>query len=167
MPFGFESAREGDQLLALNWVQCGGLTYVNRGTPKHWVRNGVLANTLAWGGKKWTNRIHYDWWMRLCPNYDLRLYGRQKIEYFLIPAGAFDGAAATRAVEALTAPVFIAPGTGEKSLCRLKDDSLAVTSLFEKEGQVWARGYQMPSAKKGRFRDWEILNLPAEEMFRK
>jgi hypothetical protein len=167
MPFGFESAREGDQLLALNWVQCGGLTYVNRGTPKHWVRNGVLANTLAWGGKKWTNRIHYDWWMRLCPNYDLRLYGRQKIEYFLIPAGAFDGAAATRAVEALTAPVFIAPGTGERSLCRLKDDSLAVTSLFEKEGQVWARGYQMPSAKKGRFRDWEILNLPAEEMFRK
>ena len=167
VPFGFESAREGDQLLALNWVQCGGLTYVNRGTPKHWVQKGVIANTLAWGGKKWSNRIHYDWWMQRCSNYDLRLYGRQKIEYFLIPAGAFDGAAAKRAVEALTAPVFIAPGTGERSLCRLKDDSLAVTSLFEKEGQVWARGYQMPSAKKGRFRDWEIFNLPAEEMFRK
>jgi hypothetical protein len=166
-PFGFEPAGEGDQLLALNWVQCGGLTYVNRGTPKHWVRNGVLANTLAWGGNKWSNRIHYGWWMQRCPNYDLRLYGRQKIEYFLIPSGSSNGAAATREVEALTSPVFIAQGAGEKSWGSMKDDSLAVTSLFEKDGQVWTRGYQMPSAKKSRFRDWEIFNLPAKEILQK
>ena len=140
---------------------------MNRGTPKHWVRNGVLANTLAWGGKEWTNRFHYAWWMERCPNYDLRLYGRQKIEYFLIPSAPSNGAVATREVEALTAPVFIAQGAGEKSWGSLKDDSLAVTSLFEKDGQVWLRGYQMPSANKGRFRDWEIFNLPAKEMLQK
>ena len=166
-PFGFESAREGDQILSQNWVQCGGLTYVNRGTPKHWVQNGVIANTLAWGGKEWTNRIHYAWWKKRAPKYDLRLYGQQKLEYFLIPSDSSDGVAATHEVEALTAPVFIAPGTGEKSWGSVKDDSLAVTSLFEKDGQVWLRGYQMPSEKKGRFRDWEIFNVPAEEMFRK
>jgi hypothetical protein len=166
VPFGFEPAREGDQLLALNWVQCGGLTYVNRGTPKHWVRNGVLANTLAWGGNKWSNRIHYGYWMERCPNYDLSLRGRQKLEYFLIPSDSSDGAAATRMVEALTTPVFIAQGTGEKSWGSVMDDTLAVTSLFEKDGQVWTRGYQMPSAKKGRFRDWEIFNLPAKEMLK-
>jgi hypothetical protein len=85
----------------------------------------------------------------------------------LIPSDSSDGVAATHEVEALTAPVFIAPGTGEKSWGSVKDDSLAVTSLFEKDGQVWLRGYQMPSEKKGRFRDWEIFNVPAEEMFRK
>ena len=52
VPFGYESAREGEQMLALNWVHSGGLVYVNRGTPKHWARDGVLANTLGWGGKK-------------------------------------------------------------------------------------------------------------------
>jgi hypothetical protein len=166
-PFGFEPVSEGEQLLALNWVQCGGLTYVNRGTPKHWVRNGVVANTLAWGGKKWSNRIHYSWWMKRCPKYDLRLYGRQKLEYFLIPSDSSNGVAATHEVEALTAPVFIAQGAGEKSWGSVKDDSLAVTSLFEKDGQVWLRGYQMPSAKKGRFRDWEIFNLPAKKMLKK
>ena len=163
-PFGFQSAREGEQLLALNWVQCGGLTYVNRGTPKHWVRDGVIANTLAWGGKKWSNRIHYGWWMKRCPNYDLRLHGRQKIEYFLIPSDSSNGTEVTREVEALTAPTFIAPGSGEKSWCSVKDDTLAVTALYEKDGEVWTRGYQMPSAKKGRFRDWEIFNLPVKEL---
>ena len=49
----------------------------------------------------------------------------------------------------------------------VKDHSLAVTSLFEKYGQAWARGYQMPSAKKGRFRDWEIFNLPTKELYDK
>ena len=87
MPFGFESAREGDQMLALNWVHCGGLVYVNRGAPKHWVRNGIVASTLAWGGKKWSNRIHYDWWMQRCANYDLRLYGKQRLEYLPDPGG--------------------------------------------------------------------------------
>ncbi|MEI8045047.1 MAG: LamG domain-containing protein, partial [Verrucomicrobiota bacterium] len=167
VPFGFEPASEGDQLLSLNWVQCGGLTYVNRGTPKHWVRNGVIANTLAWGGNRWSNRIHYDYWKNRCPNYDLRLHGRQKIEYFLIPSDSLNRAAVTRDVEALTAPVFIAQGAGEKSWCSVKGDTLAVTALFEKDGQVWTRGYQMPSAKKGRFRDWEIFNLPVREILQK
>lgn len=90
-----------------------------------------------------------------------------KDRVFLDPVRPLDGGVATREVEALTAPVFIAQGAGEKSWGSLKDDSLAVTSLFEKDGQVWLRGYQMPSAKKGRFRDWEIFNLPAKEMLQK
>ena len=162
VPFGYLPAREQEQIFATSWLYCGGLVYVNHGTVKHWVRGGVMANTLAWGGRRFSNRLHYGWTNN--GQYDLRLHGRQKLEYYLIPAGGFDGPAITRAAEDLLAPVFTIPGRGEKSFCQVDDPSLAVTSLFEKDGQVWARGYQMPAAKKGRFGDWEIFNRPIKDI---
>jgi hypothetical protein len=162
VPFGYVQAREDEQLLATHWVYSGGLVYVNRGTPKHWVRNGVLANTLAWGGRRFSNRMHANWRQRT--QYDLRLSGRQKVEYFLLPCGAFHDARIVHAVEALTAPVFLAQGEGQRSFYEVKDRRLAVTSVYQKRGQIWARGYQLPSRTQARFRDWEIFNVPLDEI---
>ncbi len=161
MPFYYDEARQGDLMFATNWLYCGGLVYVNRGTIKHWVRNGVIADTLAWGGTYFSNRIGFvsDSPAFHGAEYDVRLYGKQKIEYFLIPSGAFNGQSIVHDVEALTSPVFITSGKGEKSFYEVQDKSLAVTSLYEKDGQVWVRGYQMPT-KGGRFRNWEIFNVP-------
>jgi len=164
VPFGYLEARQNEHLVATNWLFCGGLVYANRGTIRHWVRDGVIANTLAWGGTKFTNRIHYKWWMDRSGPYDLRLYGKHRIEYWLLPLGAFDGPRVVREVEALTAPLFLAAGSGERSLYEIEDDRLEVTSLYEKDGRVWVRGYQMPGAGPGRFRDWEIFNQPLQTL---
>jgi hypothetical protein len=47
-----------------------GAPEVPGGIAKHWVWNGIVANTLAWGGKKWSTRIHSGYWMQrcLCPH---------------------------------------------------------------------------------------------------
>jgi len=158
VPFGFIAAQENEQLLVTNWLYSGGLVYVNRGTPKHWVRDGVLANTVAWGGRAFSNRMHKDWLRHR--QYDLRLFGKQKIEYFLIPAGAFDAVKVVRAVDDLIAPVWMGPGNGTKSFYSFKDESLTLTSLYEKDGEVWARGYKLPSRGATTLRDFQILNAP-------
>jgi hypothetical protein len=166
MPFGYEKVGDDESILAPNWVHCGGLVYVNRGTTRHWVRDGVLANTLAWGGKDWSNRIHPDYWAKLNAkhNYDLNLYGRQTIAYEVIPFGAFDGPRVVRAVEDLMAPVFACPGAGQESSVELGDPNLAVTGLFEKGGEVWARGFRIPGSPSKQFRDWEIFNAPLHSL---
>ena len=60
--------------------------------------------------------------------------------------------------------MFITSGSGQKSFYQIKDPSLAVTSLFERKWGGTGCGYQMPSATKGRFRDWEIFNSPLKEL---
>ncbi|MFC1739671.1 hypothetical protein ACFL1G_11600, partial [Planctomycetota bacterium] len=85
IPFGYIESSQKRPLFAINWVSCGGLVYVNRGTVKHWVEDGVIANVLGWGGNHFSNRLHWDWLES--PQYDIRLYGRQKIEYYLLPMG--------------------------------------------------------------------------------
>ncbi len=162
IPFGYVQGRERRPLFAINWLYCGGLVYVNRGTVKHWVRDGVIANLIAWGGRKFSNRMHFGW-ARL-HQYDIGLYGKQKIEYFLIPFGEFNGNKIAKKVNALTFPVFISKGKGENSFYEIKEDELFVTSIYEKENKVWARGYKLPSSKKSRFKDWEIFNCPIDEL---
>ncbi len=76
-------------MFATNWIFCGGLVYVNWGTVKHWVRKGVIANVLAWGGNTFDNRSDFEWVEQ--QQYDLKLYGKQTIKYALIPVGEFDG----------------------------------------------------------------------------
>ncbi|MGA2177929.1 MAG: hypothetical protein ABSH38_23520 [Verrucomicrobiota bacterium] len=161
IPFGYLPAQEREQLFATTWLYCGGLVYVNYGTIKHWIDGGVMANTMAWGGRRFSNRIHLSW--TNARQYDLQLYGKQTIDYDLIPFGKFDGPAITRAVQDLRTPICMFPGSGQKSFYQMTDPSLAVTSLFEKDGDVWVRGYQMPSATKGQFRDWEIFNRPLKD----
>jgi len=146
IPFGYVRAREARPIFATNWLYCGGLAYVNRGTVKHWVKDGVIANVIAWGGNWFNNREHLGWTKRR--QYDIRLYGRQKVEYFLIPYGRFNGNRIVKDVEALTWPVFFTRGKGRKSFFNIKDENLAVTAVYEKQGKIRARGYHLPTAEK-------------------
>jgi hypothetical protein len=164
IPFGYVSGRANRPLFAANWISCGGLVYVNWGTVKHWVCNGVLANLLAWGGTTFDNRIDFDWVNR--QQYDLRLYGKQAVKYALIPLGLFDGPRIVREVNDLMAPALVAPGSGEKSFYELKDQNLAVTAVYEKDGEAWARGYKLPGGITGAYRDFEIFNSPIRELQR-
>jgi hypothetical protein len=161
IPFGYVAAEQNKPLFATNWLYCGGLVYVNRGTVKHWVQDGVMANVVAWGGNHFSNRLHWDWLES--PQYDIRLYGKQKIEYFLLPCGEFNGTGIVQAVADLTSPVFLCKGKGHESFYKVKEKDLAVTSVYERDGQVWMRGYKLPSKKKSRYRDWEIFNTPVEK----
>ena len=163
IPFGYVSGRAHRPLFAANWISCGGLVYVNWGTVKHWVRNGVIANVLAWGGNTFDNRIDIDYWVTR-QQYDLRLYGKQTIKYALIPLGEFDGNRIVREVNDLTAPVFVTKGSGEKSFYEVTNKDLAVTAVFEREGKVWARGYNLPTGKKTRWREFEIFNSPIQAL---
>jgi len=156
IPFGYVQARENRPLFPTNWVYCGGLVYVNRGTNKHWVSNGVIGDVIAWGGNRFSNRIHLGWSNRT--QYDLRLYGKHKIEYYLVPFGEFDGNKIVRQVEAITAPVFLIKGKGTNSFYDAADKNLVVTCVHEKGPDVWMRGYKLPSADKGRYRNWEIFD---------
>lgn len=162
VPFGYASGRANRPLFATNWIYCGGLVYVNWGTVKHWVRNGVIANVLAWGGNIFDNRSDFEWVLE--QQYDLNLYGKQTIRYALIPLGEFDGNRIVREVSELTAPVFVTKGGGEKSFYEVKNRDLAVTAVFEKEGKVWARGYKLPNGQTTRFRDFEIFNAPIDDL---
>jgi hypothetical protein len=157
IPFGYIKARESRPIFATNWLYCGGLAYVNRGTVKHRVIDGVIANVIAWGDTHFTNRLHWDWIEN--DQYDIRLYGKQKIEYFLIPAGDFDGSKIVQQVNAMTSPVFVTRGKGQKSFYEVKDKELAITSIYE-AGGVRARGYKLPSDAKSKYRNWEIVNIP-------
>lgn len=56
--------------------------------------------------------------------------------------------------------VFITKGKGKKSFYGVKDKDLVLTALYEKNGEVWARGYKLPSNKNAKYRDWEIFNIP-------
>jgi len=161
IPFGYIAAEQNKPLFATNWLYCGGLVYVNQGTVKHWVEDGVMANVVAWGGSHFSNRLHWDWLES--PQYDIRLYGKQKIEYFLIPYGEFNGSTIVQKVADLISPVFMCEGKGEKSFYQIKEKDLAVTSVYERDSQVWMRGYKLPSKKKSKYRDWEIFNTPIEK----
>jgi hypothetical protein len=157
IPFGYVEGRESRPLFATNWVYCGGLAYVNRGTVKHRVEDGVIANVLAWGSNHFTNRLHWDWVDS--DQYDIRLYGKQKIEYHLLPVGEFDGNRIARVAGTAVMPVYVCDGQGEKSFYEMGDSSLKITSVYEKDGQVFARGYQLPT-EGSEYKEWEIFNQP-------
>jgi hypothetical protein len=165
IPFGYISGRANRPLFAANWIFCGGLVYVNWGTVKHWVRKGVIANLLAWGGNTFDNRMGFDGvWTLTPPLYDLKLYGKQTIKYALIPLGEFDGNRIVREVNDLTTPVFVTRGSGEKSFYEVKNKDLAVTAVFEKEGKIWARGYNLPTGKSTGYHGFEIFNSPIRDL---
>lgn len=161
--FGYVKARERQPLLAPNWVHCGGLTYINRGTIKHWVRNGTIANVLAWGGNHFDNRMHFDFWTGQ-QDYDLRLYGSQRVEYWLIPHGRFDGVTVVRDAMALAAPAFVVKGGGEKSFYAVQHQDLAATAVFHQDGELWARGYRIPSDRQSSLKPFEIFSEPLKKL---
>ena len=87
IPFGVVSARSGRPVFCTTFLDTSddraGFAYFNRGTTKHWMDGGVLANVLAWGGRKFSNR-HPGLWEHV-DLYDLRLVGSQTIEYAILP----------------------------------------------------------------------------------
>jgi hypothetical protein len=155
IPFGYIEAKQNRPLFPTSWIECGGFVYVHRGTVKHWVKDGVIANVLAWGDNQFTNRLHWDWIEYT--KYDIRLNGEQKIEYYLIPLDEFNGNKINRLVDDATSPVYITPGEGEGSFYSREDESLQITSVTVKDDKVWMRGYQMPEGGS-KYRSWEIFN---------
>ena len=89
IPFGVTEAREGRPLYCTSWIDAstekGGVTYLNRGTTKHWLQNDVLANVLAWGGNWFSNRHPGIW--EYVRKYDIRLYGKHTLEYTIYVHG--------------------------------------------------------------------------------
>jgi hypothetical protein len=163
IPFGFVQARQNRPLFATNWLYSNGLVYVNRGTTKHWMEGGLMANVVAWGSNHFTNRMHWQHWISR-PQYDIRLYGRQKVEYYLIPCDRFEPAKIIHAVDDIIAPVYLTSGKGERSFYQVENKDLAITAIYPREGGIWLRGYKIPSDDKSRFRDFEIFNLKLEDI---
>jgi len=165
IPYGYIEARERRPLFAINWLYCGGLVYVNRGNCKHWIKDGVIANVIAWGGDHFNNRMHMSpGWTKFSQKYDLRPYGKQRIEYYLIPYGEFDGNRISKDVCALTFPVFMTMGKGERTFYEIEDEDLVVTSIHLRDDKAWIRGYKLPSESKSRFRPWQIFDCPLNEL---
>jgi hypothetical protein len=161
IPFGYKEVRQNRPLLATNWVECGGLAYVHSGNVKHWVKNGVIANVLAWGDNQFSNRLHWDWIEYT--EYDIRLYGKQKIEYYIIPLDEFDGNIIAQLVQDIISPVHVQEGAGSRSFYSVDDPGLAVTAIYNKNDQVYVRGYQLPGGGDQGLRDWEIFDRPMTE----
>jgi hypothetical protein len=161
IPFGYIPAREERVLFAPNWVYCNGLVYINRGTVKHWVKEGVLGNVIAWGDHFAISRAGPGW---RNPDYDLRLYGKQKIEYYVIPFGKFEGRRIHEKVEAITFPVFFTKGKGNHSHYSLKEKDICLTSITTQNNIHMARGFKFPSKKKSPFKNWEIFNIPLDKI---
>lgn len=162
IPFGYTDGRQGRPLFPINWLYSNGLVYVNKGTIKHFVEKGVVGNVVAWGNDRFTNRIHWDWISR--PPYDIRLYGKQKIEYYLVPFDEFNASNIIHTVENITAPTYLIPGEGEKSFYRIDNMDLGITAIYSGDGEIWVRGYKIPSDDKSKYRDFEIFNEPLNKI---
>jgi hypothetical protein len=162
IPFGYTEGKQGRPLFPINWLYSNGLVYVNRGTIKHFVEDGVVGNVVAWGNDRFTNRVHWDWISR--PPYDIRLYGKQKIEYYLVPFDEFDASSIIHTVENIVAPTHMISGKGEKSLYQLDNMDYHITAIYSKDNEVWVRGYKIPSDDKSKYRDFEIFNEPLDKI---
>lgn len=137
VPFGVVDGRERRPLLATRWVDVSdermGFTYFNRGTVKHWINDRTLANVWAWGtnGNCFNNRNLPALFMK---GFDLRLNGRQRIEYAICPHSRFEDAQVVRMAHSYTEPLFgivTANSTGvlssDCSALRILEPALAST----------------------------------------
>ena len=167
IPFGYIDGSEGKPLFCTNWLFSSGLVHINMGNPKLCVKDGTISHMIAWGGNRFGNRMHFDAWSSK-EQYDITLNGRQEIEYFLVPWGDFDGNAIVKMVDDLTNPVYVSDGRpiheDQKSFISAKEKELLITSVFEKEGDLTARGYKLPGGIKDKFRDFEIVNIPVDQL---
>ena len=164
IPFGYEKGKPEKPLFAPNWIYSSGLAYINHGTVKHWTKDGVLANVIAWGGDVFSNRQNLFGRWSTRPSYDIHLYGKQKIQYHLVPLGKFDDKRILRAVENITAPVHITSGRGTESYFEVSDSGLATTAVYHRNGVANVRGYALPSGNDSKFRDYEIFNGPLSDL---
>lgn len=161
IPFGFVTSMPERILYAPNWVRVGGLTLINRGNCKYFLKNGAITNMLAWGGTEFTNRQHIGWSNRT--EYDLRLYGQQTIEYYVMPDADLSDTEVAQRVDEWIFPTLETTGTGEKSLYATTEKGALTSDVFVQDGMLWERGYQLPDVLGARHRDFEIYNQPLTE----
>ncbi|MCL2646172.1 MAG: hypothetical protein FWD61_04095 [Phycisphaerales bacterium] len=158
IPFGYTDGKADFPLFAINWLHCGGLVYANGGTVRHTVQNGIIVNTVAWGGNVFFGG-HPDWMIK-GQQFDIRLYGTHTITYHLFPVASpsrFDGTAIARRVTDLTTPIHIVNGRSDDSFLSLDRNAIETTSLYARNGSIYARGVKLPTHPAGTG-DFAILN---------
>ena len=130
-----------------------GLAVLNTGTPKHYVKEGVLGCVLAWGGRVFTNRqsIEYDLTFLREHNYeyDCTLHGEQTIRSAAM-ALAKDSSEVdiSRAAQRLNSPLLVFEALGgdnsnpQKDALDFSRSDLIVTSVFLNDGRLCYRFYE-------------------------
>ena len=154
IPFGTRMGRPGRPLYCIDWIDIGnekaGFSFINRGTTKHRIEDGVLMNCLAWGGNNFSNRNPGLW--ENVERYDIRLYGKHTIQYSILAHSKdWKSANCYKWVEKLSHPIQskltgIHHGTLPNSLSIFEnsDPELIITSIRrgEKPQEIVARGYE-------------------------
>ncbi len=169
IPFGVEEGKEERPLFAINWLDIStdkcGLSYINKGTPKHWIRNGVMANVIAWGGNKFTNRQHLGWSKRT--QYDLKLYGSYSISYSLYPhKNGWRKARVANVAQDLSFPLLRYQESNHKgilekkrSFFRLFPDTLVMTSIQSSKDRVNCRVYNIGEKTSPRVEGAKLIRI--------
>lgn len=160
IPYG---AIDGDDTLPLyapSWVSVrsdpSGLAILNTGTPKHFVREGVLGCVLAWGGREYSNRQGHaadEYIQKICHDeryqYDLKLHGEQMIRSgaMALTSDSTETDIA-RAAQCLNSPLLVLDSDESPSPERrhvaldLGKTDLIVTAVFLQEGRLCQRFYE-------------------------
>ncbi len=169
IPFGVEEGKEERPLFAINWLDIStdkcGLSYINKGTPKHWIRNGVMINVIAWGGNKFTNRQHLGWSKRT--QYDLKLYGSYSISYSLYPhKNGWRKARVANVTQDLSFPLLAYQESNHKgilekktSFFRLFPDTLVMTSIQSSKDRVNCRVYNIGEKTSPRVEGAKLIRI--------
>jgi len=114
-PFGFTRWKKNRPMHPANLVMLseagrGGFGVVHQGTPKFWYEDGALANLLAWGARRYSNRdsgmLH-----ETTPVIDVRLDGECTFRYsVLILEDATPAEAVRRAARIIAPPTWLRSG---------------------------------------------------------
>jgi alpha-mannosidase len=159
IPFGVVPARSGRPVYCTSFMDASdgraGLSYFNLGTTKHWIRNNVLANVLAWGGNRFSNR-HPGLW-EYVDKYDLRLHGSHTIEYAIYPhPGDYRTGNVPRAAQDFTVPLCAcvsgaSPKTAddEPAGFNLMPKNLVCTAVLPNEKGMALRVYESHGREVG------------------
>jgi hypothetical protein len=152
IPFGIVQESEDRPFFPISWVDLSdgttGLAYFHRGTPNHWVNDGVLYNLIGWGEQ--TDAIHnglgrYQW----LKSFDQRLDGRHTIHLAVYPhMGDWRTAGIPRAAREYGSPLLAYPALHQNGglpssriLIELADPSLSTTTVFTGDGKIICRVY--------------------------
>jgi hypothetical protein len=151
IPYGVSDGSETVPLYAPNWIsvkgEFGGLAVMNKGTPKHFVENGIIGCVWAWGGRTFSNRMHLGWLKN--NKYDLSLKGVQTIVTGIMALNPEQSEAdIAQAAQCLNTPMFTfemkkhAESTPQKHFPDLSETGLIATAILTKDGQTECRYYE-------------------------
>ena len=151
IPYGVSDGLEIVPLYAPNWIsvkgEYGGLAVMNKGTPKHFVENGVIGCVWAWGGRTFSNRMHLSWLKK--NKYDLSLKGVQTIVTgIMVLNPGLSEAYIAQAAQCLNTLMFTigmvkhAESIPRKHVPDLSETGLIATAILTKDGQMACRYYE-------------------------